>query len=71
MEIELNNQTKLSNAFDNYNNEIEKVNERRKLWSNETKQNIIDILTLINKILKSKFRILKLDLYENYETVNF
>ncbi len=64
------NQEKLQEAFDKYLSTLTKTSERRKLWTSETKNIIIETLTAIQKTFKMGWRIQKLEQTENYQTIN-
>lgn len=64
------NQEKLQEAFDKYVSTLTKTSERRKLWTGETKNKIIETLTTIQNNFKMGWRVQKIEQAENYQTIN-
>jgi len=57
-------------AFDKYTETVSKVNERRDLWTNETKVKIIETLTLVKDSFKFEWHVQKLEQTLNFQTIN-
>ncbi len=66
----LNKNDKVKIAFNRYIDTLKKTEERRELWKTETKNKLIDTLTLIQKSFKFDWRVQKLESDENYQTIN-
>jgi hypothetical protein len=66
----LQNHDKVKTAFDKYVDTLKTVQERRQLWKTETKDKIIEILTLIQNSFKFDWHIQRLEQIENYQTIN-
>jgi hypothetical protein len=60
----------IKDAFDKYTDTLKKVNERRELWTNETKTNIINTLTLVKDTFKFDWQVQRLEGTKNYQTIN-
>jgi hypothetical protein len=57
-------------AFDKYVDTLQKTNERRELWTNETKAKIIESLTLVKDSFKCDWLVQRLERTRNCQTIN-
>lgn len=60
----------IKDAFEKYTYILKKVNERRELWTNETKAKIIDTLTLVKDTFKFDWQVQRLEGTQNYQAIN-
>jgi hypothetical protein len=70
MERVLSNAKEVGTAFSQYQATLNKVAERRKLWASETKNEIIETLTLVANTFQFRWRVQKIEQVENYQTIN-
>lgn len=66
----LQNHSNIENAFEKYIGTLKKTNERRELWTNETKAKIVETLTLINNTFNFDWHVQKIEGILNYQTIN-
>ncbi len=60
----------IKDAVDKYTDTLKKVNERREIWTNESKAKIIDTLTLVKETFKFDWQVQRLEGTKNYQTIN-
>jgi len=66
----LNKHGEIKSAFDSYMGTLKQTEARRDLWKSETKDKLLDTLSLIEKDFEFDWHVQKIDLMDNYQTVN-
>jgi hypothetical protein len=60
----------ISSAVDKYKDSIKKVNERREIWTKETKSKIFETLTKVKDAFEQDWQVQRLEHTQNCQTIN-